>query len=107
MRKISEEITLKDVVERLDRLIILLKLFNKEAMQKIKQEIMSDPVKVKILELADGTREYTTLAREVAQATGKSERWVKERISQLVDIYAIVKKRVGGKVYYENSGLYD
>ena len=38
------------VVEKLDRLIILFKLFNKETMQEIKQEIMSDHVKVKILE---------------------------------------------------------
>jgi len=103
----NEEVTLKDVVDRLDQLIVLLKLANRDVIKKVKEEIMKDPVSRKILELADGTREYTTLAKEVAKITDKSERTVKARISELSELGAIRGRRKGIKVYYETTGLYD
>lgn len=103
----SEEATLKDVVDRLDQLIALWKLANQEIIEKAKNEIMKDPVSRKILELADGTREYTVLADEVAKATGKSTRTVKARISKLADKGVIRGLRKGGKVYYQPTSIFD
>lgn len=103
----SKEVTLKDVVDRLDLLISLLKSVNEEKIQAIKQQIVGDPVFKKILELADGTREYSVLADEVAKATGKSIRTVKAKISELSEKGAIQGVRKGRKVYYQNTGLYE
>ena len=93
----SEEVTLKDVVDRLDLLIALLKSINEEKIRAVKQQILRDPVSRKILELADGTREYSLLADEVAKATGKSIRTVKARISELSEKGAIRGVRNGKK----------
>ena len=103
----SEEVTLKDVVYRLDLLIALLKSINEEKIREVKQHILKDPVCMKILELADGNREYSVLAEEVAKITGKSIRTVKARISELAEKGAIRGIRKGRKVYYQNTGLYD
>ena len=103
----SEEVTLKDVVDRLDLLIALLKSVNEEKIRAVKQQILRDSVSRKILELADGTREYGLLADEVAKATGKSIRTVKARISELSEKGAIRRVRKGRKVYYESTGLYE
>jgi len=102
----SKEIDFKDVVDRLDELITLFKLANYDKIKKGKNEIMKDPVSRKIIELADGTREYNVLAEEVAKITGKSERTVKSRISELSDKGAIKGKRAGKKVYYETIDLF-
>lgn len=88
-------------------MIVLWKLTNRDIIRKIKEEIMEDPVSRKILEFADGTREYTVLAEEVSKATGKSVRTVKARISELSEKGAIRGIRRGGKVYYQPTGLYD
>lgn len=103
----SKEVTLKDVVDRLDQIIVLLKLANRDVIRKTKEEIMKDPVSRKILELADGTREYTVLAEEVSKATGRSVRTVKARISELSEKGAIRGVRKRGRVYYQPTGLYE
>ena len=104
--RIMTEVTLKDVIKRLDLLIALLKSINDEKIQAIKQQILRDPVSRKILELADGTKEYNFLAEEVANATGRSIRTVKAKFSQLSDKGAIQGIRKGRKVCYQNTGLY-
>lgn len=103
----SEETSLKDVVDRLDQLISLWKLANRDTIKKIKKEIEKDPVSKKILELSDGTREYGALVEEVAKVTGKSTRTVERRISDLVEMSVIRSVRKGKQVFYEKTGLYD
>ena len=103
----SEKVTLKDVVDRLDLLIALFKLANKDTILEVKKEIEKDPVLKKLLELADGSKEYTALAEEVAKATGKHVRTVKAKISKLAELGALRGIRRGRKVYYQNTGLYD
>ena len=68
---------------------------------------MKDNVSKKILELANGTREYTALTEEVSKATGKSIRTVQARISELTEMGVIRRIRRKGKVYYQPTGLYD
>jgi len=103
----NEEVTLKDVVQRLDQLIALWKLTNRDLIRKIKNEIMKDEISRKILELADGSREYTLLAEEVAKLTGKTSRTVKSRIAELSEMGIIRGTRKKGKVYYETTGVLD
>jgi hypothetical protein len=103
----SEEVTLKDVVDRLDQLITLWKLANMDVIRKVRKEIENDPVSMKVLELADGTKEYSLLAKEVAKSTGKSEITVKRRIAELSDKWGIKKIRKGKRVYYKDTGLYE
>lgn len=105
--KVSKEATLKDVVDRLDRLITLWKLANIDVLKKTKRQIMMDTVSRKILELADGTKEYSALTDEVASAVGKSPRTVRRRITDLVEKGAIRSVRRGNRVYYESTGLYE
>ena len=53
--------------------------------------------------MADGTREYTVLVKEVAQIIGNIERWIKEKISRLVEIYVQIKRKKEERTYYESS----
>jgi|Deesub1362A_J573_1020465.scaffolds.fasta_scaffold00078_13 predicted transcriptional regulator len=103
----NEEVTLKDVVDRLDQLIVLWKLTHQEMIEKVRKEIEKDLVSMKILELADGTKEYTVLVEEVAKVTGKSTRTVKGRISELAGKGVIRGIRKGGKVYYQPTSIFD
>lgn len=90
-------------------MIILWKFANREIIRGVKEEITKDQVSRKILELADGSRDYTILAEEVskAKATGKTTRTVKARISELSEKGVIRGIRKGGRVYYQPTGLYD
>ena len=85
MRKLRSKTLLIDWIF----LIALLKSINEEKIRAVKQQILRDPVSRKILELADGTREYGLLADEVAKATEKIIRTVKARISELFEKGAI------------------
>ncbi len=103
----SKEMSIKDVVSRLDVLIALMKLVYSEPIKRVREQITSDPVFRVILELADGTREYTVLAEEVARRTGKHIRTVKAKISRLLEIGVIRAERQGKRVYYINTGILD
>ncbi len=103
----SEEASIKDVVNRLDALIALMKLIYSEQIKRVREQITSDPVFRAILELADGTREYTVLAEEVARKTGKHIRTVKAKISKLLETGVIKAIRQGKRVYYINTGILD
>jgi len=103
----SKEASMKDVVDKLDTLIALMKLVYSEPIKRVREQITSDPIFRAILELADGTREYTVLAEEVARRTGKHIRTVKAKISKLLEIGAIRAIRQGKRVYYINTGILD
>lgn len=103
----TEEASLKDVVDRLDQLISLWKLANLETIRKIKDEIMKDPIFRRILQLADGSRDRKTLAEKVAKSMGKTSRTVSSRITELVEKGALQGIRRGNKTFYKRTGLYD
>jgi len=103
----DKEVTLKDVVDKLIELIALHKAIYREKLKEIKKQIIGDDVSRTILELADGSREYSSIVEESSKLTGKSERTVQRRISELLEIGAIRPIRKGRKVYYVTTGLYD
>lgn len=107
MRKMRKEESIRDVVNRLDALIALVKLIYSEPLKRVRRQITSDPVFRAILELADGTREYSTLAEDVSRRTGKHVRTVKAKISKLLEIGVLRTIRQGKRVYYVNTGILD
>ena len=66
--------TNKDIVERLDQLIAIMKLANKNQLDAQKEIISKDDVSQAILEILEsGPMDYSTLAVKTTQKTGKSE----------------------------------
>lgn len=98
---------LKEIAHKLDQLIALLKLNNREALEKFEKEIKKDKVYSKILEYADGSLTYSDLSKKVANEVGVAEITVKQKLSTLKDKKILITKRTGREVYYENSGLVD
>jgi DNA-binding transcriptional ArsR family regulator len=98
---------LKEISHKLDQLIVLSKLTNREILETYRREIMSDPVYSKILEYADGSLNRVTLTEKVAKEASVAEITVKRRISRLGDMGFLVSRREGRDVYYENSGLFE
>lgn len=98
---------LKEIAHKLDQLIALLKLNNREALEKFEKEIKKDKVYSKILEYADGSLTYSDLSKKVANEVGVAEITLKQKLSTLKDKKILITKRTGREVYYENSGLVD
>lgn len=72
-----------------------------------KKEITKDKVCRKLLDLADGSLGATQLKQKIATLTKVSEDTVERRISFLVEKGAMISKKIGREIFYENSGLYD
>ncbi|MCW3130703.1 MAG: BlaI/MecI/CopY family transcriptional regulator [Methanophagales archaeon] len=98
---------LKEMSHKLDQLIALWKLNNRETLEKFEREIKKDKVFSKILEYADGSLSYSELSKKVADETKFAEITVKQKLSALKDKGVLITKRKGREVYYENSGLLD
>lgn len=98
---------LKEISKKLSQLIVLWKISNAETIENWKKEIKKDELCKKILELANGQLSSSLLKQEVMASCNVSEATVKRRLRQLVDFGAVVIKRTGNEIYYDNSGLYD
>ena len=102
----DEEYSTKDIVERLDQLIAIMKLSNADKLDEFRKEISKDEVLSEILTLiSDQPLDFSTILETVAQKTGKSNRTVQRGISELVEKKILYKKRVGIQSLYFNSGL--
>ena len=103
----KEEIELlREMSRKLDLLVTLLKLSNRDVLEGFKKEVRKDRVATKILELADEPITYSDLVRKVATETGAAEITVKRKISRLKEMVFLMSRREGREVYYENSGLF-
>lgn len=98
---------LREILKKLENIELLLKIGNREDLDKYKKEINKDHISKKILELADGTLNYSELTKIVAQNEDVAEITVKKKISNLKNNGFLLTKREGNLVYYENSGLFD
>mgnify|MGYP000220987821 CR=1 FL=1 len=100
LREISDKLDKLIVLfsYKLDQLIILLKLSNRDILNQLKKEIQGDCVSARILELADGTLTYSDLLKKIT---------VKRKISRLREMGFLITRREGRQVYYENSGLFE
>ncbi|MHA1972626.1 MAG: hypothetical protein ACTSW1_06530 [Candidatus Hodarchaeales archaeon] len=98
----------KEIVERLDLLIALQKLAFKDEIANLKKTINDDAVSRNILNYLDEEPlDYSTLSEKVSEKTGKSERTVKSRISDLTEKNVLKKSRREGKTFYSISGVID
>lgn len=102
----SDTYSTKDVVERLDQLIAIMKLSNADKLDQYRKEIKKDTVSQAILDLVSNEPlDYSTLSEKVAEKTRKSERTVKSRIAELSDKKILTTKREGRQTFYFNSGI--
>ena len=102
----NEIAILREISHKLDQLIILLRLSNRDVLNRFKSEVQGDPVSARILELADGTLTYSDLSKKVSEEMGVAEITVKKKISRLREMGFLITRREGRQVYYENSGLF-
>ena len=93
------------VVSRLDELIAITKLANRNAIENLRQELEKDPVSVKALKLADGSMPAGEFRAKIVAETGVSDVTVQRRIASLVDLGVLNIQHKGGRSYYELSGL--
>ena len=98
---------LAEILKKLENIELLLKIGNREVIDRFQDEIKKDHISKRILELADGTLGYSDLAKEVSQKEDVAEITVKKKIAYLKRIGFLITKREGNMVYYENSGLFD
>lgn len=71
-RKLKNMSDYKEVIDRLDQLIAITKLANKDKLDERKKQISNDEVSKAILELLEsGPMDYSTLAEKTVEKIGK------------------------------------
>ena len=101
----TEEEELKSIVHKLDVIIAISRLANKERIDAYSTQMKQDAVYAKILENTIEPMTYGNLSRAVAEATNTAEITVKRKIADLREIGAVAVKRQGREAMYENTGL--
>ncbi len=101
----EESELLASIADKLDVLIAISRLANKEKIQSYSDQIKKDPIYSKILEITMEPTSYGNLSRVVAEATNAAEITVKRKVADLREIGAIAAKRKGRDAIYENTGL--
>lgn len=103
----SELEELKQINQKLDQLLILIKISNLDKISKTKEELQSDPIFSAILSLADGSLTSKQLKEKVAKKVKKGVRTVESRLADLVEKGVLKVNKKGREYYYEQSGLFD
>jgi len=98
---------LKEISNKLDQLIILGKLSNKNILDNYQKEIKDDSLYSKLVEFADGTISSSDLAKKVALETGSAEITIKVRIAKLREMGFLTARKEGREVFYEKSELFE
>lgn len=102
-----EKNLLAEILKKLENIELLLKIGNRDKLKEFRTEIQKDNILNRILELSDGSYNYSKLAKKVAQIENVAEITVKKKISYLKSNGVITTRREGNVVFYENSGLFD
>jgi DNA-binding transcriptional ArsR family regulator len=104
----SEQLeALKEISRKLDQLIILTKLSNRDIITKYKSNIRGDKVFGKILDYSDGSLSYSELYEKISKELGVAEITVMKKVSELKEMGFLITERKGRKVYYATSGLFE
>ena len=98
---------LKEISNKLDQLIILGKLTNKNVLEGYQKEIKDDLIYSKLVEYADGTVSSSDLVKKVAAETGSAEITIKVRMAKLREMGFLTARREGREAFYEKSGLFE
>lgn len=102
-----EKKLLAEILEKLQNIELLLKIGNRDIIDKFQNEIKKDRISKRILDLADGNLSYSDLSKKVAQDEDVAQITVKKKISNLKSLGFLITKREGSSVYYEKSDLFD
>ena len=94
-----------EVLARLDTIIAITKLANREALDAARNEILADGVNRAILSSASRWVPAGTLQKTVARKTGAATRTVRDRIADLL-AHGLLEKAGGGPTTsYRATGL--
>lgn len=94
------------IANQLDTIIALLKLAHRDTLAGIRNELLDDDASKTLLEKTEnGAIDAGTLKKEVAKASGESERTVQRRIADLVAMGALAKEGAGPTTTYKSTGL--
>jgi hypothetical protein len=96
-----------EVVSRLDKVIALLRVGFGGELSRVGEEVDRDPVSRQILELTEDWIPAGDLTKKVADATGKGERTVRERVGDLVELGLLESEGATRNRKYRSSGLID
>ena len=94
------------LIEKLDQILMLIKITNRQRLIEVKGQFHDDTVNKRILELADGTLNAQKLKKHVATDTDVSEKTVERRINELTSYGLITQRREGSEIFYEAGNLY-
>jgi DNA-binding FadR family transcriptional regulator len=94
-----------EVVARLDTIIAILKLANRDAIAAARTEILSDRVNREILDRTSKWAGSGSLQTAVAKKSGASTRTVRERIAELADQGLLERRGGGPATEYRSTGV--
>lgn len=103
----QEKSELADISRKLDQLIILLKLSNRDVLDNYRKQLEQDKVYMRILEVSSEPLSYSDICKRLHEELGVAEITVKRKIAELRAMGVLTATRKGREVYYENSGLLD
>lgn len=98
---------LSEISDKLDTLIALMKIGNRDALEEYRQRISKDKVYQKIVEKLEEPLTYGALCKRVADDLSVAEITVRKKIAELKDMGLLKTVKKGREVYYEKSRLAD
>lgn len=99
--------TLKEISRKLDQLIILTKLSNREIIGEYRTKIQGDKIFARILVYSDGSLSYSDMCKKVSDELSVAEITVKKKVADLKEMGVLVTERRGKQVYYNQSELFE
>jgi hypothetical protein len=94
------------IANRLDTIIALLKLAHQDTLTRVRNDLLKDDVSAAVLERTETDAGGAgALKKEIAKATGESERTVQRRLADLVAMGALAKEGARSNVSYRSTGL--
>jgi hypothetical protein len=93
------------VLDRLDKVIVLLNLASRQQIEAARREVLADPISAALIDVMnDEWVGAADLRRRVAASTGQSQGPVSRRLSQLVSQGWVASSGSGGNIRYRATG---
>lgn len=91
--------------QKLDTIATILKLAHKEELDTIRSDVRSDPGKAAILDASLQWIAAGSLTKGVAQEIKRTERSIRNYISELLNLGVLAKRGAGRSVEYRSTGI--
>jgi Fic family protein len=99
------QVTNEDIVDRLDRIVAILQLANRDQIEATRASIRSDKVNAAILDNAKGWTGSAKLVEAVKTKTKQSYPTINRRINDLLAVGVLEKQGGGRTTEYRSAGL--